>query len=240
MPAIAAAKLSYTGRGDPCRQQPALPGVRVVVAEREPDEEANSLDLAASSSERRRTRPVARGRRQRLVGRALVGVLGDPDRDVGPAEPAIERGAEAIERGQGDARPARDPIGRQVSLDRIRVVAPGVELEPRTCPGEQSGEASRGVTVLDAAPARSVASVGRRLADCDESPRIDVLDARVRSPVQARVERGCQRPARRRRTGARGTSPCSARSRPRSDARTDSAPRAPAAKRRRSSGSDGA
>jgi hypothetical protein len=85
----------------------------------------------------------------RVIGRRLVAVLREPERDVVAAEPLVEGVAEAPEVGESHARPTHGLRGADIGARRIRVLRPGIELHLRSLLREKTCEACGRVAVLD-------------------------------------------------------------------------------------------
>src|SRR5918992_3658549 len=178
------------------REQATLPGVAPIVAEREPDEHA---DTAVGGGRGERIAGEARLRLGigaiRIVRPRFVRVLGQPDRDRRPAEPLVEAGLEALQVRHPDARPGRAVERPGAGAARIRMMRPGVEAQARPQPAEARGEAGGRMAVLDPVAARPVAPAGRRLAGRDERARARGLDPRAGGAEELVVEPGRDRAA---------------------------------------------
>ena len=169
-------------------EQTALPRIAGAVVEDEPDEH---LDVRVVLRDRQRLLGVGgllcRRDAVRLAGLRLVPVLRDPYRH-GAVEELLEVGLEVREGGERDVGVAHPLRGRQVRRRGVRVVRPGVELQPLH-PREELGERPRGNG--RAVPAqRLVAPARGRLADRHLGQWVARLDAGVRGLVELRVVRG--------------------------------------------------
>ena len=115
-------------------------------------------------------------------------VLRDPDRRPVPSEPLVELGAEALEIGQADARPADGRVRRDLRPRRIWMLRPGVEADHGLCLGQQAREACGRVAVLHAAVPRGVVAARRGLADRDECFGVAELDTVVDRAGHRRIQ----------------------------------------------------
>ena len=167
---------------------PALPQAAGGVAHDEPDEHRHQLVLLRDVDRLRHVGRLLRlGDAVRLAGLRLAAVLGDPDRDVLPPEPRVERRLELGQRGERDVRPLHLLGRRLVHGHGVRVLRPGVELEVlvrlRDAPTNVAG------SPIGRARLRLVASVRRRLADRDERLGVAGLDPGVAGGGELRVGR---------------------------------------------------